>query len=112
MPPVVEAVSTITDKGQTTVPKVMRKALGVGPGDKLAFRLQGGKVILQRVKVAHRAGAARVDPVLGKFLAFLARDIAAGRAMPLTSEFAARMAALTKGKKVDLDAPIEGPVDL
>jgi AbrB family looped-hinge helix DNA binding protein len=33
------ASSTLTSKGQITVPKAVREALGVQPGDRLAFRI-------------------------------------------------------------------------
>ncbi len=36
--------STITTKGQTTVPKEGRDALDLGPGDKLTWAVRGGKV--------------------------------------------------------------------
>ena len=32
--------STITSKGQITLPKVVREALGVGPGDRVAFLIR------------------------------------------------------------------------
>src|SRR3954465_10580787 len=35
-----EVVATITSKGQITVPILVRKQLGLGPGDKLAFVLE------------------------------------------------------------------------
>lgn len=38
------AISTITSKGQTTVPKEIREALNVGPGDRLTWEVRGGKV--------------------------------------------------------------------
>jgi antitoxin PrlF len=38
--------STITSKGQTTVPKEVRDALDVGPGDKLTWEIRGGKVAI------------------------------------------------------------------
>lgn len=38
--------STITSKGQTTVPKEVRDALDVGPGDKLTWEVRGGKVAI------------------------------------------------------------------
>ncbi len=37
--PVVEEVCTIIAKGQTTVPKAVRQALGVGYGGRIAFRV-------------------------------------------------------------------------
>jgi looped-hinge helix DNA binding domain, AbrB family len=36
--------STITSKGQTTVPKEVREALDVGPGDKITWEVNGGRV--------------------------------------------------------------------
>ena len=36
--------STITSKGQTTLPKTVREALGVGPGDRVRYILLGGEV--------------------------------------------------------------------
>ncbi len=35
------AAATLTSKGQITVPKAVREALGVHPGDRIAFRLYG-----------------------------------------------------------------------
>jgi len=39
-------VSTITSKGQTTVPKEVREALNVDAGDKLTWEIQGGRVAI------------------------------------------------------------------
>jgi len=36
--------STMTSKGQTTVPKEIREALDLGPGDKLTWEVNGGRV--------------------------------------------------------------------
>jgi antitoxin PrlF len=42
------ASSKITSKGQVTVPKAIRDALGVGPGDRLAFRIEeDGRVLVE-----------------------------------------------------------------
>lgn len=38
--------STITSKGQTTVPKEVRDVLNVGPGDRLTWEVRGGKVAI------------------------------------------------------------------
>lgn len=37
-------VSTLTSKGQTTVPKKVREALDLEPGAKLRWEVRGGKV--------------------------------------------------------------------
>jgi antitoxin PrlF len=39
--------STLTSKGQITVPRVVRERLGMKQGDRLEFALEGERVILQ-----------------------------------------------------------------
>lgn len=105
---IIEVKSTITTKGQTTVPKAVRQVLGVKDGDEIAFRVEG-----ERVTVV-AAGATHEDPVVGKFLAFLAKDLEKHPAnlKPLSKAFAGRMASMLKGTKVGIEAPIDGDVDL
>ena len=43
-------VARITSKGQITVPQEIRRALGVGPGDKLLFERDGGSVRVRPVR--------------------------------------------------------------
>ena len=42
--------SRITSKAQTTVPRAVRLALGVGPGDEIAWEIEDDRVVLKRVK--------------------------------------------------------------
>jgi antitoxin PrlF len=42
----VEATAKITAKGQITVPKAVRDALGVREGDSLVFRVEDGRAIV------------------------------------------------------------------
>jgi len=42
--------STMTAKGQTTLPKDVRKALGLQPGDKLRYLLLDGEIRLLRAR--------------------------------------------------------------
>jgi len=42
--------STITSKGQVTIPAELRKTLGLMPGNRIAFRLEGDKLLLETVK--------------------------------------------------------------
>ena len=37
-------------KSQTVVPKEVREALGVGPGDQIGYSIQDGRVILTAIK--------------------------------------------------------------
>jgi AbrB family looped-hinge helix DNA binding protein len=45
----VASASRISAKGQVTVPKRVREALGARPGDVLAYEVRGNVVILRRV---------------------------------------------------------------
>lgn len=42
--------STVTTKGQTTLPKDVRKALGLQPGDKLRYLVLDGEIRLLRAR--------------------------------------------------------------
>jgi AbrB family looped-hinge helix DNA binding protein len=51
--------STLTSKGQTTIPKSIRESLGMKVGDRMTFTLMPDGVVLMRVKnkqVADLAG--------------------------------------------------------
>jgi len=104
---VIEEVCTITAKGQTTVPKAIRQALGVSYGGRITFRVEDGTVSVH-------AAAEPEDPSLAPFLALLERDIAARpeALVPLTTGLSARMTAATEGVEIDPDAPIDGEVAL
>ena len=41
--------SRITAKSQTTIPRAVREALGIGPGDDIAYEISNGAVVLKRV---------------------------------------------------------------
>jgi AbrB family looped-hinge helix DNA binding protein len=43
----IEGVSTVTRKGQVTVPIEIRRALGIKRGDKVAFTLEDGQAKLR-----------------------------------------------------------------
>lgn len=70
--PLVTAESTLTDRYQTTIPEVVRKALGLGKRDKLEFLLdETGAVRLQKAEPVEE----HFDPALVAFLDLLAKDI-------------------------------------
>jgi antitoxin PrlF len=48
--PTIHEVATITAKGQITLPKPIRQALGVDYGGKVAFDLRGSQVIVTRAE--------------------------------------------------------------
>ena len=43
-----EAAAKITSKGQVTVPKAVREALGIRAGDEVVFRVDGNRAVLAR----------------------------------------------------------------
>jgi len=45
-----EDTSTVTTKGQVTIPSKLRKALGLAPGRRVAFHLENGKITLEPVR--------------------------------------------------------------
>ena len=97
----IEEKSTLTSKGQTTVPKAVRQALGIRTGDCIAFRIdRSGNVSLTRAEPPDDMAA--VDAFLG----FLSEDIKcrpeAVKAM--SEETARRLRDLGKEVDVDLDS--------
>ena len=95
--------STLTDKYQTTMPGVVRQALGLKKRDRISYTiLPEGDVLLSRVSDASE------DPAIGAFLAFLAQDI---RQKPrqireLDAPLHAKLSELVDGVEVDLDAAL------
>lgn len=104
--PEIHEIATLTSKGQITLPKPIRQALGVDTGAKLAFDLRGGEVIVSRADVEHE------DPAIGAFLGLLEADIRAGRhVLSLPNDLALSLLA-NAGHAVNLDEDIEGEVSL
>ena len=96
--------STLTDRYQTTVPNAVRHALKLGKRDKIRYLIQpdGG------VMLARASSKTEDDPVLGKFLNFLARDMASHpeHLKSIDAGLRKRIKSLVKKVKVDLDAPL------
>ena len=44
----VDVAAKVTSKGQVTVPKVVRDALGIRDGDQVIFRVEGNRAVLAR----------------------------------------------------------------
>ncbi len=71
---IIHEVATMTAKGQITLPKSIRQALGVDVGAKVAFELgEDGQIVVSRADTQHE------DPAIGAFLDLLAGDLQAGR---------------------------------
>lgn len=54
----------ITSKAQTTLPLAVRRALRVGPGDRIAYEIDGERVVVRR------APQVSSDPFVNNFSAF------------------------------------------
>ena len=104
MPTTLEVESTLTDRYQTTVPDTVRKALRLGKRDKIHYSIRpNGEVVLTRAE-----SALDDDPVLGKFLTFLAGDLAnhPERLQAVDAGLVNRLQSLTGHVEVDLDAAL------
>lgn len=107
MATIIEETSKITAKGQTTVPKAVRQALGVDYGGKIAYRIAGGRVTV------HNPEAEQRDPALAAFLGLIEQDIAAGRNLrDLPAGLTAALRRAIKEVRADLDEKLEGEVAL
>jgi antitoxin PrlF len=101
---VLELEAAVTERGQTTVPAAIRKALHIGKRGVVVFRLsENGEVTL-----ASKADEEPQDPIVENFLAFLAKDMLSspGRLQPVTAEWVEKIQSLVAGVEVDLDQPL------
>ena len=99
-----EVESTLTDRYQTTVPEMVRRALRLGKRDKIHYTIRpNGEVLLTRAATAEGD-----DPVLDPFLDFLARDLAnhPERLRAVDAGLVQRLQSLVSGLEVDLDAAL------
>lgn len=104
MSAILEVESTLTDRYQTTVPETVRRALQLGKRDKIHYTIRAdGQVVLTRA-----SAPADADPVLGKFLDFLARDISnhPDRLQAIDHSLVQHLQALTEGADIELDMPL------
>lgn len=108
MATIVQERSRITAKGQTTVPKAVRQALGVSYGGEIAFVVDEKGVSVRRVE------GEETDPVIGAFLGFLEQDLLRNpqNVVAFPAGLAERMASLAEHVPVDLGEKIDEPVAL
>jgi antitoxin PrlF len=93
--------STLTDRYQTTVPESVRKSLGLNKRDKICYAIQDdGTVMISRVEQS--------DPILDKFLNFLAEDVEKNpqHLTAISPDFVNRVQSLVADVEVDLNVPL------
>lgn len=103
---VLVAESTVTSRGQTTIPGSIRRALMLEPADKVRYVLMDDKtVVLTRSENSDEHG----DPVIDEFLAFLAADMQEnpGSVRTVPQDLLTRARNLTDSVTVDLDSPLD-----
>lgn len=104
--PAIHEVTTLNAKGQVTLPRSIRQALGVDTGSQVAFDLRDGQVTVSRVDAGHE------DPAIAAFLNVLARDIEAGRSIRGLPDELARTMLEHAGHKLSLDGGFNDDVGL
>ena len=103
MSPLLYSDSTLTNRYQTTIPNIIRKALRLEKKDKIRYTVQpDGSVIMSR------ANQAENDPVLAEFLTFLADDISQNpqNVSAIDSNLLDRVRPLVSDVEIDLDSPL------
>lgn len=112
MPPVLDRStlrSKVTTKAQTTLPSGVRKALGVVAGDELEYVIEGDRAVVTKA-----VGVADLDPVLGRFLDLLERDMMAHpeRVQGMPHALMERMSMFRTKVRVNHAERIEGAVSI
>jgi antitoxin PrlF len=101
--PTESSESTLTDRYQTTVPSAIRQVLGLNKRDKIRYTIHpDGQVTIAR------ADQNESDPILEKFLDFLAEDMGKnpGNIKGINSDLVNHIQALVSEVELDLDAPL------
>ena len=103
----IHEIATLTSKGQITLPKPIRQALGVDFGGKVAFDLLGSQVVVSRVDHQEHE-----DPAIIGFLSLLEKGIQTGQCLTSLPEGLARAMLAALKQPVDFDEEIIGDVAL
>jgi len=100
--------STLTNRYQTTIPEMVRKALHLKKRDKIRYTLQAdGNVVISRVDQDEN------DPVLAQFLTFLANDICQNpkNVSSIGTDLVERILPLVSDVEIDLNSPLSDEDD-
>ena len=103
----IHEVATVTSKGQITLPKPIRQALGIRIGGKVAFDQRGSEIVVTRADdVEH------TDPAIEAFLSLLEHDIKSGKHLTTLPGDMVQAMLANLNHLVDLDEEILGDVIL
>ena len=104
---IIHEIATMTAKGQITLPKTIRQALGVNVGAKVAFELhEDGQIGVSRADTEHE------DPAIAAFLHLLDGDIRAGRHVRAIPDDLAQDMLEHAQREAGPDEDIDGDVNL
>ena len=103
----IHEVATITSKGQITLPKPIRQALGVDAGGKVAFDFNGKSIMVTRAEPGEHT-----DPAIAHFLALLERDLAEGKNVTALPVALAKGLQQAKKRRIEISDEIVGDVSL
>jgi len=101
--------SKLTERSQTTLPPAVRTVLGLEPGERIGYVIEGNDV-----RIVNASALEHDDPVLNEFLAFLARDMVKrpDRLSAFPASLLARARAAARDVAIDHDEPLDGAVEL
>lgn len=105
--PHIHEIATVTSKGQITLPKPIRQALGIDVGGKVAFDLRGSEVVVTRADNEEHE-----DPAIGAFLLLLENDIKSGKHLTSLPDGLAQAMLANLHHVATLDEEIIGEVTL
>lgn len=103
----IHEIATVTSKGQITLPKPIRQALGIDVGGKVAFDLRGSEVVVTKADSEEHE-----DPAIGAFLSLLESDIKSGGHLTSLPDDLAQAMLANLHHAVALDEDIVGEVAL
>ena len=105
--PHIHETATVTSKGQITLPKPIRQALGISVGERIAFDLRGTEVIVSKAEESEH-----VDPAIAAFLSLLEQDIQSGSHLSSLPDDLKLAMLNHQDHGIDLDEEILGDVEL
>jgi antitoxin PrlF len=105
--PHIHETATVTSKGQITLPKPIRQALGISIGERIAFDLRGTEIVVSKAEESEH-----IDPAIIAFLSLLEQDIQSGSHLSLLPDDLKLAMISHQDHSIDFDEEILGDVEL